>query len=274
MKRFITRIGLICFAVAAAAMAGAAQEQVAMHGQAPFAAGETLRYEAKLNKILRGMHVADLTMNVRHDEQGRVVVQADALSRGTLLKLARYSFEQNFTSTIESGEFRILKTVKHDVQKERVRNSEAVFDYGEQRVTWVETDPKEPMRTPRRIASAIPEDTHDLVSGIYQLRMLPLKVGETFDLTISDSGLAYQIPIKVTAREQQNTVLGKVWCFRLEPAIFGPGRMIEQDGSMIIWITDDERRVPVRAQVNSPIGRVEIRLREMKTAADAATARR
>ena len=47
----------------------------------------------------------------------------------------------------------------------------------------------------------------------------------------------------------------------VEPQVFGPGRMIEQEGSMIIWITDDARRIPVRAQVNSPIGRVEIKLK-------------
>jgi hypothetical protein len=33
---------------------------------------------------------------------------------------------------------------------------------------------------------------------------------------------------------------------------------------MFIWITDDARRIPVRSQVNSPIGRVEIKLKSAK----------
>ena len=117
------------------------------------------------------------------------------------------------------------------------------------------------MKPPRKIASAIPDQTHDIISGIYEIRLLPLAVGKTFDLTVSDSGLVYQVPVKVTARERQKTALGKVWCFRVEPQVFGPGRMIEKEGSMIIWITDDARRIPVRAQINASIGRIEIKLK-------------
>lgn len=228
----------------------------------PFSAGEVLTYEAKYNRILRGIPAADLTMTVTAapgDED--VLVKADARSKGTLLKLFRFSFLQQYESLIDTEVFRALKTTKHDVQKERVRNSEAVFDYEQQRVTFVESDPKEPMRPPRTIASEIEEQTHDIISGIYALRMLPLAVGKTFDLTVSDSGLVYEVPVKVTARERQKTVLGKVWCYRVEPQLFGQGRMIEREGSMIIWITDDARRLPVRSQINSPIGRIEIKLR-------------
>jgi len=33
---------------------------------------------------------------------------------------------------------------------------------------------------------------------------------------------------------------------------------------MIIWMTDDARKIPVRSQVNSPIGRIEIKLKTAK----------
>ena len=140
----------------------------------------------------------------------------------------------------------------------------ANFDYKEERVTYVETDPKEPMRPPRTIASEIGTEAHDFVSGLYSLRLLPLAVGKSFELEISDSGLVYKIPVKITARERQKSVLGNMWCFRVEPDIFGPGRLIEKEGSMIIWITDDAKRLPIRSQLNTSIGRIEIRLRSAK----------
>lgn len=228
----------------------------------PFAAGEVLKYEAKFNKIIRGITVGDLTFTVANAPMdGNYLIKAEAVSKGTLIKLFGFSFLQEYQSTIGSRNFRALKTTKHDVQKDRIRDSEAVFDYGDQRVTFVETDPSEPMKPPRKIASAIPDQTHDIISGIYEIRLLPLAVGKTFDLTVSDSGLVYQVPVKVTARERQKTALGKVWCFRVEPQVFGPGRMIEKEGSMIIWITDDARRIPVRAQINASIGRIEIKLK-------------
>jgi hypothetical protein len=231
----------------------------------PFVAGETLTYEGKISKIIRGIAVADLTLTVGNATDGEdYIVKADARSKGTLLKLFRFSFVQEMQSRFDSDDFRALRTVKHDVQKERVRDSEAVFDYGERRVTYVETDPNEPMRPPRRIASQIGDVSHDLVSGIYSLRMMPLAVGKTFRMSISDSGLVYEIPIRVTAREQQKTIFGKKWCFRIEPEVFGRNRLIEREGSMIIWMTDDARRLPVRSQVNSPYGRIEIKLKSAK----------
>lgn len=229
----------------------------------PFTVGETLTYEGKFSRIIRGIAVADLTFTVTNAPNNQdYLIKAEARSKGTLLKLFRFSFLQQIDSTIDKDDFRVLKTVKKDVQKERVRDSEAVFNYSDKRVTYVETDPKEPMRPPRKIASAIDEKTQDMISGIYNLRLLPLAVGKTFELTVSDSGLVYKVPVRVTAREQQKTVLGKVWCFRVEPEIFGENRLIEQKGSMIIWFTDDERRIPVRSQINSEVGKIEVKLKK------------
>src|SRR5687767_461415 len=231
----------------------------------PFIDGETLSYEGKISKIIRGIAVADLTLTLSKTPKGDdYLVKAEAKSKGTLLKLFRFSFLQEMQSSIDSENFRVVRTVKHDVQKERVRNSEALFDYRERRVTYVETDPNEPMRPPRRIASEIDEASHDLISGVYMLRMMPLAVGKTFRMSVSDSGLVYEIPVRVTAREQQRTIFGKQWCYRVEPEVFGNDRLIEREGKMILWITDDARRLPVRSQVNSPYGRIEIKLKSAK----------
>lgn len=230
----------------------------------PFAAGESLTYEGKVSKIIRGISVADLTFTVENAQADHYLISAEARSKGTLLKLFRYSFLQQMNSTIVRDEFRVVRSTKHDVQKERIRDSEAQFDYDRMRVTYVETDPQEPMRPPRTIASGIEDVTHDLVSGVYALRLLPLQVGKTFNLSVSDSGLVYSTPVRVVAREKQKTIFGNVMCFRVEPGVFGPGRMIEREGSMQIWITDDARRIPVRSVVNTNIGRIDIRLRTYK----------
>jgi hypothetical protein len=90
---------------------------------------------------------------------------------------------------------------------------------------------------------------------------MPLTVGQTIQMTVSDSGLVYTVPVTVAARELQKTIFGKVWCFRIEPDIFGPGRLIERKGSMKIWLTDNDRRLPVRSQINTEYGRVEVKLK-------------
>lgn len=232
----------------------------------PFAAGEELTYEGKISKsLIRGIAVADLTFSVSQSSPDeKFIVKADARSKGTLTKLFRFSFEQVIESTFDGGVSRVEKTKKRDVQKERVRESEALFNYKERRVTYTEVDPKEPMRPPRKIASDITADTHDMVSAIYRLRTLPLAINSTFEMKVSDSGLVYSIPVKVTRRELQKTAIGRVQCVRVEPVVFGPGRLIEREGTMIIWITDDARRIPVRAQVNTSLGRIQINIKSAK----------
>jgi hypothetical protein len=229
--------------------------------------GETLIYEGKLRTVgfPLVMSVADLSFKIdKAADDERYVIKTEIRSKGTLTKLFDKKIVQLFESSVETERFRVLKTVKRDEQDERIRNSEAVFDYGDRKVTYVETDPTDPMRPPRRIASEIETETHDPVSAIYSLRLLPLAVGKTFQVTVSDSGLVYKVPVRVAAREQQNSVLGKVWCFRLEPEVFGPNRIIEQKGSMTIWITDDARRIPIRSRIDTKYGKIEVRLRKMK----------
>jgi hypothetical protein len=229
----------------------------------PFQPGEKLVYEGKAIKIF-SVAVADLTFTfTKAPNSENYLIKTEAVSKGTLLKLFRYSFLQEYGSLVDHDTFRIIKTTKHDVQKERVRDSVADFDYRDKTVTFVENDPKNPTRAPRRIASDLTAPMNDIVSAIYVMRTLPLSVGKTFDVPLSDSGLVYNVPVKVTAREQQKTAIGKLWCYRLEPALFGPGRFFDQNGKMIIWISDDARRIPVRGRIETESFKVEVKLRSV-----------
>ncbi|HEY0427174.1 MAG TPA: DUF3108 domain-containing protein [Pyrinomonadaceae bacterium] len=230
----------------------------------PYTLGEVLTYEGKFSKsIIRGIAVADLSFTVENAPNSEnYLIKSEAKSKGTLAKLLRFTFLQQMESTVDVDKLNILKSKRHDEQNERVRDSEAVFDYLNKQVTFTETNPKDAMRAPRKVASQIESNnTQDFITGLYSLRRMALEVGKTFDLVISDSGLIYKVPVRVTARVKQKSVLGNLWCFRLEPEIFGEDRLIEQKGSLIIWITDDTRRIPVRGQINASIGRVEVKLK-------------
>ena len=224
-------------------------------------AGETLTYEGKVSRLKLSISVADLTFVASQaNSAGDLLVKTDATSKGTLLKLFRYSFAQSYQSTIDAH-FRILRTTKHDVQKDRVRDGDATFNYTDGKVMYVETDPKDPNRPPRRIASEISSPMHDMISAIYYLRLQPLEVGKRFDLQVSDSGLVYRVPIAVTGRQELKTAIGRINCFKVEPEVFGPGRLIEQKGRMIIWFADDAKHTPVRASIDSQYGKIEIKLK-------------
>jgi len=228
-------------------------------------AGETLKYEGKLNWMAMSFAIADLNFSASESpDSSGLMIKAEATSKGTLTSLLHFSFLQQINSNVDLAGFRAAKTEKHDVQKERVRDSQALFDYAQKRVTYVETDPKDTMRAPRRIASDISDPSYDLVSAIYYIRLQDLAVGKTFAVEVSDSGLVYNVPVTVTAREKQSSPFGKVMCWRVEPDIFGPGKLIDGGGKMVIWMTADSRHIPVAAKVNARVGTINIKLKQYK----------
>ena len=243
------------------------------HGQSvpnkqtsPIRIGERLTYLGELNRIVRGIDIGEMTFSVVPEEaSGSAVILSEAKSRGSLTALLRFSFLQRYASYVSLDGKRAIRTTKYDAQRERVRESDALFSYEKNSVTFIEKNPKNPNAPPRTIASELDGDTHDIITAIFFLRGAPLKVGNSFEVPVSDSGLVYRIPVRVTGKEYQKTYLGRVLCVRVEPDVFGAGRFIEQKGSMVIWITDDERRIPVRSQIKTEMGRLEIKLKSYST---------
>ena len=267
MTRFVLSLTFIvlAFAVDAAAQ-GVASRTASGSSRSPasipFGAGETLVFEGKISKFI-SITIGDLRFEVANgSDADKLNLKIDATSRGTMLKLFRYSFEQKIDTVVDSRGLHAYSSIKHDVQKSKIRDSVTTLDYDRRMVTWVETNGNEPTQPPRTIASDVSGPTHDIVSAIYLLRTLPLSIGYKTSVDVTDSGLVYKIPVVVAAREKQKSIFGEVWCYRVEPELFGPNRFFEQKGKMEIWITDDARRIPVRARVNAEVGKVDIRLKQ------------
>ncbi len=233
----------------------------------PYKEGESLTYEGKYKRFGFSFSIAEMTFTVsKLPENENYFVKSEARSKGTLTKLFNFKFFQLYKSTVDPDKLQILETTKRDEQGERIRDSKAEFNYENKKVTYVETDPKDATRPPRVVASTIETNTQDIVSGVYLLRSVPLSVGKTIMVPVSDSGLVYDVPVRITARERIKSILGKKWCWRIEPDVFGEGKFIEQKGSLTIWVTDDEERIPVRAELETRLGDVRIKLKRMNKA--------
>lgn len=238
----------------------------------PFKKGESLTYEAKFSRpLVPPLTVGDLSFTVLETPTSSskvFLIKGEAQSRGIVKMFGNKVFIR-IESAIDGEKFRILKTVKHDEQGDRIRDGEAIFDYRSHKVTYIETDPVDPARRSYQLAGTISEITHDVLSGLYSLRLVPLTVGKSFELTVSDSGLVYKIPIKVTARERQKGVDGKkIWTYRVEPEIFGDNRPFAGRGSLVIWVMEDALRIPVRALISLNIGKIDVRLKKISNTAN------
>ena len=185
----------------------------------------------------------------------------DVSSKGFFSKLFNLRFREQIESIVEPDSFTVRKTKIVDQQGKRSRISETVYSNG--KVLWIERDPNDPARPPRRAESTFAGQVQDVLSAIYYLRTQPLEVGKTFELTVSDSGVVYQVPVQVIEKKRRKTVLGRVETFRVDPEVFGPNRMLSGDGQFSIWITNDGRRVPVSARIKMKYGTFDITLRKI-----------
>ena len=131
------------------------------------------------------------------------------------------------------------------------------------KVFWTERDPNNPSAPGRKRPLPFTGQVQDVLSAIYYLRTQPLEVGKTIEVTVSDSGRVYQVPVQVVEKKRMKTVLGRVETLRVDPEVFGPNRMIAGEGQFSIWFTNDNRRIPVSARIKMKYGTFDITLRKV-----------
>jgi len=246
----------------------------------PFVPSEELVYEGEFTRaILRGINIAELRFKAQRPSpapavtaEGEaaapapLVLTTDVVSKGFFSKLFGVTFKFHAESHVEPNDFYAMRTTKRDEQGKRLRTSEAVFDQSAKTVEYTEVDPNNTQAAPRVITAALSGPTQDIVSAIYFLRTQPLTPGQTFNVSISDSGRVFQVPATVVAeKKKMKSVLGKVEVVRVDIDLFGPGRPVEEGkGKMSIWVTSDERHVPVKARLSHDMGQLDITLKSIQ----------
>lgn len=274
----ITALLLLCALLFVGASAESARQAAAdAPVRLPFAPREELVYEGEFTKsLLRSVDIADLrftatlepaSSNTNSQEKGEagksLRLTVDAVSKGLLSKLFGLRFRQRIESTVDPTSFAVLQTTKLDEQGNRRRTSEAVFDRTSGKVVWTERDPNNPTKEPRVVSSDFNGAVQDLASIFYFLRTQPLAPGQNLEITISDSGRVYRVPVKVVERKMMKSLLGEVSVLRVEPEVFGEGRLLRGRGKMSIWFTEDARHIPVRAHISNEMGTLDIKLKSI-----------
>lgn len=272
---------MLTIAIAIGVSPAAAQKRGATTPR-PFETGEELHFEAEFSRsLLRKLDVADLKFRATRtpaaatseDAQPYTLTfTADVASKGFFARLFNLKFRELVESTVEPISFTVQKTKIHDEQGKRVRTTEATFDKSTGKMTWTLRDPNNPSAEPRSATTDFSGQLQDVLSAIYFIRTQPLEVGKTFDIFIGDGGRVYQIPVKVNEKKRMKTVLGRVDVLRLTPELFGPGRLIDQnEGEMSLFVTADERHVPIGGQVKTEYGTFDIKLKRVITDKPAAS---
>jgi len=108
-----------------------------------------------------------------------------------------------------------------------------------------------------------PPDPLDDAAFFYFVRVAELQVGKTYTYNRYFRKDKNPVTIEVTKREKMELPDGrKVDCFVLHPVIDTKG-MFSKRSDTRIWITDDDRRLPVQIRSKFNFGTITLRMKQM-----------
>ena len=105
-----------------------------------------------------------------------------------------------------------------------------------------------------------PPFVQDILSSFYYSRTQPLEVGQYLELDNFADGRVYPLRILVHRREKIRVPAGTFDCIVVEPVLRSEG-IFKQTGKLTIWVTDDERRIPVLMKSKVFVGSIDARLK-------------
>ncbi|MBO0857425.1 MAG: DUF3108 domain-containing protein [Chloracidobacterium sp.] len=191
-------------------------------------------------------------------------LRATAVSKGIFVTLLGFEANYRYETLVDMRDFSARVNVIEVKEGKKHVIQSALFDRDEQQVRYLTTDVNNPAA---KRAKPLPreEGTLSLLSAIYFLRLQKLKQGQIITFPVSSDEANYHFEIIVGKRESLKTDCGKVKTIRLEPKLFGPGHLFSKvKGDMILWVSDDNKRTPLRLVARTSRGTITAKLLNFK----------
>lgn len=101
----------------------------------------------------------------------------------------------------------------------------------------------------------ITKQTYDTLSSFYFFRSIALQPGTSHFIEIFDGKKLWNTEVQVLRREEVDTPVGRFRTVVIKPILKHEG-IFARTGDMFIWLTDDERRIPVIMRSKVKIGSI------------------
>jgi len=232
----------------------------------PFKTGETLFYEIGFSKFIFSGTIGELRMSVSKSagvgKSDLLEIKADVISKGFFPKLFGIKIKDQFNSVVSSADLGLRTSTKTLEEGKVRREQKSVIDREAGRVTFTDRDLADQKAEPKVKQAASPAWIQDMLSACYFVRTQKLKEGDAVPIQISDGGEVYNIEVVADKREEIKVDAGKFKAIKLNAKIFD-GRYIKRSGEMFLWMSDDARRLPVRAKIKTSGATVTIDLKKV-----------
>jgi len=183
------------------------------------------------------------------------VVGIEEVNGGTCYKIGTTATSNKFISTF----YEVRDTVRSfiDVKGIFSRRIEKILregNYKSDRYVDFYHDRLIALNTREKYAlTEIPLYAQDILSSLYLLRTFDLEVGKDETIITYADGKVYPLRIIVHKIENVKVPAGEFKCFKVEPVLKSEG-IFRQKGKLMVWLTDDECKLPVKMTSKVLIG--------------------
>ncbi|MBU2572540.1 MAG: DUF3108 domain-containing protein [Elusimicrobia bacterium] len=110
------------------------------------------------------------------------------------------------------------------------------------------------------VAGTLEGPVNDVLSALYLVRTMELKPKSSQAIVVNTKR-NWNMNVKFRKREKESTAYGKFKCLRVEPQLGDDGLFVARKGrKMLVWMTDDELRLPLILKAEIFLGSVTAKL--------------
>jgi hypothetical protein len=164
-----------------------------------------------------------------------------------------YRVEDRIVSWIQPVPFASLQFAQKQKEGNYRRDRKIVLDA--ESLTYTRYDLKDGEYVPNQEEAdvPIPSGALDEISYLYLARLLPLEVGQRYEFERYFKEDGNPATVEVLRREEIRVPAGRFKTIVLRPEIATDG-MFGEGGKAEVYVTDDERRIPVRLKTSLSVG--------------------
>jgi hypothetical protein len=221
----------------------------------PFQVGEELHYKISWGFIPAGTGSIEIPGLAGDESSFHIVTTA----RSNSFVDSFYKVRNRIETFLDVNNDCSLGYKKSQNEGGHNRDVDLVFDHENSEVTLIKNGKfKKTLK--------VPVMTHDPLSAIYCLRTVNDWEEEPV-LNVTDGKKNYQVRIRIHGKESVETPLGYFDTIKVEPIIDDMEIIFDKkkDGKLYIWLTDDDKKIPVKMQSELAFGSIQVILSEAKT---------
>ena len=110
----------------------------------------------------------------------------------------------------------------------------------------------------------IPEYCLDVISAFFYVRTQDLQVGKTIEIPHYDNDKVYYLTVEIQKKQQVRVPAGKFNCIVVEPKLKTQA-LFKHEGRIKIYLTDDEKKIPVMMVSKVTFGQIAAKLTKIET---------